>query len=66
MTDNLLPIRCEGCGKFIGFNDCERSVCDFTPLNEFGPEVVEWTCRRCLEQSRAINASKPDLAKGGE
>jgi hypothetical protein len=47
--DHHVRIRCDTCGKFISFADCERSRVDFIPLNEFGPEEIEWTCPRCVD-----------------
>jgi hypothetical protein len=41
-------IRCDGCGRFIGDDDLERSHFEFTPLNEFGPEESSWLCPRCI------------------
>lgn len=42
------PVKCVGCGKFIGMADFDRGRCDFEPLSEFGPEKVEWSCWRCV------------------
>lgn len=40
------PIKCNFCGKFIGYND-KQSVCEYTPLSEFTKETFEWTCYLC-------------------
>jgi hypothetical protein len=49
------PARCCGCGHFLSYDEMAEgggAHCDFTPLNEFGPEVIDWTCRRCVEKER--------------
>ncbi len=52
MTEGTVSPRCDKCGRFISFNDCCRARCEVTPLNEFGPEEIEWTCPRCLEAEK--------------
>lgn len=52
MADTADQPKCASCGRFIAYEDCPRSRFDFTPLNEFGPEEVEWTCPKCMEIER--------------
>jgi hypothetical protein len=52
MGDSADQPKCAGCGRFIAYDDCDASRYDFTPLNEFGPEEVEWTCPACLAKER--------------
>lgn len=49
MTDKP---KCESCGRFIAYDECGASRCEVTPLNEFGPEEVDWTCPACLAAER--------------
>jgi len=37
--------RCSYCGRFKRWDDMQ--VTDFTPLNEFGPEEITFTCNEC-------------------
>jgi len=46
-------LRCADCGKFIGHADLPESRHYFEPLNEYGAEVSEWTCPRCVTAIRA-------------
>lgn len=41
--------RCAECGRFIADRHLPFSRLRYVPLNEFGPEVIEWTCLRCAE-----------------
>ena len=52
------PIRCVGCGQFIGYADIDAGLCrfDFEPDSHFGPEVADWSCPKCSEQERAGGA----------
>lgn len=47
MTDG---IHCAACGRYMSYADMQSGAaqCYFEPLSEFGPEVIEWTCARCL------------------
>lgn len=50
--------RCVECGRFIGLGEmADGSACfRLTPDHAFGPEVVEWTCRRCaVDFGRLLN-----------
>lgn len=49
---NADPVKCVCCGKFISYAALDHSHEYFEPLNEFGPEVSEWTCPSCLEKER--------------
>lgn len=40
--------RCSECGRFIADRQLPISRLHFEPLNEFGPEVIEWTCPPCV------------------
>lgn len=47
--------RCEACGRFVPYSQMERdggASFRFTPLNEFGPEESEWTCKSCVKKDR--------------
>jgi hypothetical protein len=43
-------IKCAECGSFIGYREIDASEArhHFEPLSEFGPEVSEWICGRCI------------------
>ncbi len=43
--------RCVDCGRFIANRDFPISRLHYEPLNEFGPEVIEWTCPPCVERA---------------
>lgn len=50
----MSAIPCTCCGKFMAYaemDDGGGATFHFEPLSEFGPEVSEWTCRRCNNQS---------------
>ncbi len=47
-------VRCVDCGRFVSGSDM-RAHCDFTPLNEFGPEQLDWTCGRCAEKTGLLD-----------
>jgi rubredoxin len=53
MSDSTDQPKCDACGRFIGAKDIGASRVDFTPLNEFGPEEMEWMCPRCVAAERA-------------
>jgi hypothetical protein len=38
----------------MGIKDFENGRLHFEPLNEFGPEVIEWTCKRCVENHSEV------------
>ena len=42
-------VKCRWCGKFISYQDMDAGYAQFyfEPLNEYGPEVSEWTCKNC-------------------
>lgn len=43
-------IRCVACGQFISYDDCQQNILTtfhFIPDSHFGPEVSEWTCKKC-------------------
>lgn len=40
-------IKCSECGRFISYEDLKISKVEYTPLSEFGPEIIEWTCPNC-------------------
>lgn len=58
MADSTGKPKCASCGQFIGGGNIGRSRCEFTPLNEFGPEEIEWTCPSCM-------AAEPQLVCRG-
>lgn len=41
--------KCVECGRWFSMNDYEEGHFHFIPLNEFGPEESEWTCKKCAE-----------------
>jgi hypothetical protein len=43
-----MTVKCVSFGKFVSYSDMDEAKLRFEPLNEFGPEVVEWTCSRCV------------------
>lgn len=45
-----MSIKCIGCGKFIGMKGLDEANFFFEPLNEFGPERLEWTCKKCVDE----------------
>lgn len=53
-------VRCASCGRFLAFADLCFSKFDYTPLNEFGPEIIEWTgpCCRYRDSDRSGEASE--------
>ena len=60
-------IPCDYCGKFMSYAEMEPgggATFYFEPLNEFGPEVAEWTCKRCNEQQ--INRSSGSAQEAPE
>lgn len=44
--------RCISCGKFIADDMLQACELHYEPLNEFGPEVIEWHCWRCLAKAQ--------------
>jgi hypothetical protein len=43
------PIKCVECGKFVPYNEMKDGAIFYhEPDNEYGPEVNEWTCHRCI------------------
>jgi len=34
----------------MSYQDYEEGDFHFSPLNEFGPEEIEWTCKKCLDK----------------
>jgi hypothetical protein len=47
---NIENVRCANCGRYIPYSQMEPGCgakFHYTPLNEFGPEVIEWTCKAC-------------------
>lgn len=53
--------RCDSCGRFV---DCETARCHYEPLSEFGPEIIEWTCRACNPPAQAIEAGTATTGTG--
>jgi hypothetical protein len=39
--------KCVNCGKFMSYKDFEEGHFHFIPLNEFGPEEIEWSHCDC-------------------
>jgi len=55
-------VRCTDCGKFISYEELGPdggAKFFFEPLNEFGPEISEWTCKQCISRERAREFNKP-------
>jgi hypothetical protein len=52
VADSTDQPKCGSCGRFIAYDECEASRCEFTPLNEFGAEEMDWTCPRCIAAER--------------
>ncbi len=48
------PARCDACGQFVSPRAIlgGLGLIDFTPLNEFGPERIEFTCPSCANQEQ--------------
>ena len=48
---NNNAIKCEWCGKFIGYKEIEEGLATnhFEPSSDRGPEIDWWTCRKCNE-----------------
>lgn len=45
-------IKCSSCGKFISYHEIIRNKaeCYFEPDSYFGPEIIEYTCKKCIKQ----------------
>ena len=49
-----MTAKCDCCGKFLSYDEMEDGArFYFEPLNEFGPEVIEWTCLKCIQKEAA-------------
>lgn len=63
-----MSIKCVYCGRFISHADMQtgEALFSFEPLSEFGPEVSEWTCRRCVLPPAQVgrNAERQDREDG--
>lgn len=46
--------KCTDCGRFLSKLDYDEGHFHFIPLNEFGPEEIEWTCKKCLDKSSKV------------
>ena len=48
------PVKCVSCGKFVGYDEMTDGSASFyfEPDNHFGPEVSEWTCKRCVAEGK--------------
>jgi hypothetical protein len=44
-------VRCDACGRFLGFAELAFSQHHFVPLNEFGPEESAFTGPCCRYRS---------------
>ncbi len=42
-------IKCAECGRFISYEDKKAKVY-FEPDSDRGPEVVGWTCGKCVSK----------------
>ena len=51
-TANRWRMRCVDCGRFMGASSDGRAIGHmyYEPLSEYGPEVIEWTCRACCKK----------------
>jgi hypothetical protein len=45
-------VKCVSCGRFLGTADFFLGHCEVEPLNEFGPERIEWLCTSCTAHER--------------
>ena len=45
-------IRCSYCGKFISYDDLDsgKAKCSFVPDSSFGPEEIDFVCKKCTEE----------------
>ncbi len=55
-------IRCVECGRFISYEDKKAKVY-FEPDSDRGPEVVEWTCGRCLLNEKGFDVIENELGR---
>lgn len=55
-------MRCEICGKFIGYKELENNEVryKFTPDTDFGPEYHEFTHEKCINklENNFVNSVK--------
>jgi hypothetical protein len=49
----ITGIHCDGCGQWVSGDATRGAKCEYTPLNEFGPEELKWVCRKCVEKEEA-------------
>jgi hypothetical protein len=47
------PIKCALCGRFISMRDTKAKIDHFEPDSHLGPEIIEWLCGKCVNDSRA-------------
>lgn len=45
-------VKCCSCGKFISHNDIQTGAASFyfEPDSHKGPEISEWTCKKCNDE----------------
>jgi hypothetical protein len=63
MEARVSDVRCDGCGRFMAYAEMQPgggATFYFEPLNEFGPEVAEWTCARCNQSEQPREAGSPN------
>ena len=58
--------RCIDCGKFIADQNLPISKLHYEPLNEFGPEVIEWHCHRCSPAQASPPAARSSTSSVAE
>ena len=54
--DNIMEasyIKCGDCGKFLSHKDFQehKIKIEYTPDNEFGPEVIKHICEECQDEN---------------
>ena len=50
-------IKCYRCGRFMGYDACDKGHCDFTPDTAFSSERVEWYHEECYKDLRSRSSS---------
>jgi hypothetical protein len=54
----MMAIKCDACGKFMSYKDLNEGHFHFIPLNEFGPEEMSWTHRKCYNGEQNVSANR--------
>ena len=58
------PIKCAECGTFVATDEMTdgRAKFHYEPETEFGHELTEWVCERCIQRSAM---AREQLQRGG-